>query len=325
MNILAGQEAQVQAFLSADAGGRMHHGWILAGPRGLGKARFARAAATRLLAQAAGPPPGGKGLFVPAGHPIASLVEAGTHPDYMCLTRAERDSGELARNISVDQVRSLQRLLGNAPSLSDRRVVIIDAADDLERGAANALLKNLEEPPAGTLFLLVSHAPGRLLPTIRSRCRMLRFAPLDDRRMAELLRAELPEADDREIAALVAAGEGSPGRALGFAGLDLAGIETSLAAIARDGDRSNEVRLALGRALSTKAARPRYEAFLERVPAFIAGEARKRSGEALARAIGAWEEARGLTASAIPLSLDPATMVFELCGLVGRLCASGEG
>src|SRR3546814_4734811 len=90
------------------------------------------------------------------------------------------------------------------------------AADDLERGAANALLKNLEEPPAGTLFLLVSHAPGRLLPTIRSRCRMLRFSPLSDDEMETVLRAELPDADVHEIAALIAAGEGSPGRALGL-------------------------------------------------------------------------------------------------------------
>src|SRR3546814_351593 len=160
-------------------------------------------------------------------------------------------------NISIDQIRSLQRLFSNAPSLSNCRVVIIDAADDLERGAANALLKNLEEPPAGTLFLLVSHAPGRLLPTIRSRCRMLRFSPLSDDEMETVLRAELPDADVHEIAALIAAGEGSPGRALGLSGLDIAGMEASFDDIARDGDVNNELRLALSKALSTKAARLR--------------------------------------------------------------------
>jgi DNA polymerase-3 subunit delta' len=313
-----GQEAQVQAFLAANAGARMHHGWILAGPKGLGKASFARAAATRLLAEAAGPPPGGEGLFVPAGHQVRSLVEAGTHPDFMYLTRLERETtGELARNISVDQIRSLQRLFSNSPSLSSRRVIIIDAADDLERGAANALLKNLEEPPAGTLFLLVGHAPGRLLPTIRSRCRMLRFSPLDDRQMEAVLRAQLPDADASEIAALVKAGEGSPGRALSFAGLDLAGIEESLAAIAKEGDPDNARRLGLARALATKAARPRYEAFLERAPAFIAARAR-HSRHGLPVAIKAWEDARQLAASAIPLSLDPATVVFEMCGHVAE-------
>ncbi|MBK5265652.1 MAG: AAA family ATPase [Alphaproteobacteria bacterium] len=316
---LIGQEAQMQAFLTANAGARMHHGWILAGAKGLGKAGFARAAATHLLAAAAGPPPGGEGFFVPQGHPVRSLVEAGTHPDFMSLTRLERETtGDLARNISVDQIRSLQRLFSNAPSLSNRRVVIIDSADDMERGAANALLKNLEEPPAGTVFLLVCHAPGRLLPTIRSRCRILRFSPLDDRQMTDVLRSQLSDADEHEIAVLVAAGEGSPGRALSFVGLDLSGIEDSLAAIARDGDPANERRIALGKALSTKAARPRYEAFLERAPAFIAGQAKRRDAHTLPSAITAWEEARQLAASAIPLSLDPATVVFELCSHVAE-------
>lgn len=315
MTVLVGQEAQMNALLAADASGRMHHGWILAGPKGLGKASFARAAATRFLAEAAGPSPGGEGLYVPESHPIRSLVEAGTHPDFMHLARLERETtGELARNISVEQVRSLQRLFSNAPSLSGRRVIVIDAADDLERGAANALLKNLEEPPAGTLFLLISHAPGRLLPTIRSRCRILRFSPLSDRDMEVVLRRELPDASAQEIAALIVAGEGSPGRALSFAGLDLAGIEQSLMAIARDGDPSNETRLALSKALSVKLAKPRYEAFLERAPAFLAAQARQVETPRIAAVLKAWEEARDLAASAIPLSLDPATVVFQMCG-----------
>ena len=104
-----------------------------------------------------------------------------SHPDFKLLERLPKaNSEELARSITVDQVRGLQPLFATTPSLSPRRVVLIDAIDDLERSAANALLKNLEEPPAGTIFLLVSHAPGRLLPTIRSRCRLLRFDPLDD-------------------------------------------------------------------------------------------------------------------------------------------------
>src|SRR3546814_10955228 len=97
--------------------------------------------------------------------------------------------------------------------MSPRRVVLIDAVDDLERGGANALLKSLEEPPAGTIFLLVSHAPGRLLPTIRSRCRLLRFEPLPPEAMTSLLRDVLPPARDEEMAALSAAGRGTRGAA----------------------------------------------------------------------------------------------------------------
>src|SRR3546814_10159968 len=111
MTSFVGQEAQMKAFLAASASARMHHGWILAGIRGLGKARFARAAATHLLAEAAGPPLGGEGFYVPAGHRIRSPMEAGTHPDFICLTRLERETtGDLARNIRIDQDRKSTRL-----------------------------------------------------------------------------------------------------------------------------------------------------------------------------------------------------------------------
>jgi DNA polymerase-3 subunit delta' len=319
MTSFYGQDARIAAIMGAAAADRMHHGWILAGPKGIGKAGFARAAALRLLADAAGPPTGGKGLDISPNHPIARLLSAGTHPDYVELERLEKDNGDLARNITVDQVRGLQRLFSNVPSLSNRRIVLIDSVDDMERGAANALLKNLEEPPAGTVFLLVSHAPSRLLPTIRSRCRMLRFQPLPDESVRTILKRQLPEADEEEIAALLAMGEGSPGRALDFAGLGLADMEAGLRAILALGDVDNVRRLALSKQLSGKAARPRYEAFLERAPAFLAACARERNGTALREAVAAWEQARHLASGALILSLDPASVVFELCSLVASL------
>ncbi|WP_336961289.1 DNA polymerase III subunit delta' [Sphingobium aquiterrae] len=322
MSPLLGQEEQAETLMAAARSGRMHHGWILAGPRGIGKASFARAAALRLLAEAAGPPPAGPGLTVDAEHPIARLIAAGSHPDYAELVRQERDSGELARNIAVDQVRGLQRLLSRLPSLSGRRVIVIDSADDLERSAANALLKNLEEPPAGTLFLLVAHAPARLLPTIRSRCRVLRFAPLDEPLMAAALRAALPDADPGEIAALVAAGEGSPGRAIGYAGRDLPGMNRMLREIAESGDPDNLRRLALAKSVSGKAGKPTFELLLERAPAFIAAQAKSRQGAALRDALEGWDAARRLASGAIILSLDPATVAFELGTHVATLAAS---
>jgi DNA polymerase-3 subunit delta' len=196
-------------------------------------------------------------------------------------------------------------------------VVVIDTADDLERpGASNALLKNLEEPPAGTVFLLISHAPGRLLPTIRSRCRMLRFDPLDDAEM----RAALVDAGvaSNEIDELIRVGQGSPARALAMAGLDISGLDKALAELAQ-GDASNAVRAELARSLSLKAAQERYEAFLERAPSFIAAAARTRSGEALRTALDAHDAARNLTASALGLSLDAQGTVFEMAGIVARL------
>ena len=304
--------------LAAAKGARMHHGWILAGPKGIGKGGFARSLALRLLADAAGPAVSEPGLTVPEGHPIRRLIEASAHPDYAELAPLEKD-GVAARNISVDQVRGLHRLIQSAPSLSTRRVVVIDSADDLERGAANALLKTLEEPPADMLFLLVSHAPGRLLPTIRSRCRMLRFDPLNAGQMRAVLKSMDDSLSPQEIDALVRAGEGSPGKALRYAGLNLSDIEASLNMIATQGDEGNRQRLALAKALSIKSAKPRYEAFLERVPAYLAEAARQRQGVALGDALDRWEKARQLAGGAIILSLDPAAVVFELAGHVAAL------
>lgn len=318
MTVILGHDAQADMLLAAARSGRMHHGWILAGPRGIGKASFARALAMRLLAEAAGPAPEGAGLAVPTDHPIRKLVEADAHPDYAELYCLEKESGT-ARNISVDQVRGLQRLIQSAPSLSSRRIVMIDSADDLERGAANALLKTLEEPPTDMLFLLVSHAPGRLLPTIRSRCRTLRFDPLGEEAMRAVLRRDQPDLPPDEIDALAALGEGAPGKALRYAGLDITDIDRMLRAIATEGDPGNRHRLILAKALSGKAARPRYEAFLERVPAFIADAARQRSGSALGIALERWEAARQLAGGAIILSLDPAAVAFELAGHVAAL------
>ena len=159
----------------------------------MGKASFARAAACRVLADAAGPV-AGRGSTSPTIIAVSHLLAARSHPDFRMLERLENaKTGNLSRNISVDQVRGLGEMLGVTPSLSAWRAIVIDAADDLEASAANALLKMLEEPPANTIFLLVAHAPGRLLPTIRSRCRRLDFERLGDDVMTSLLNRLIPE------------------------------------------------------------------------------------------------------------------------------------
>ena len=302
------------------AGGRLHHAWLIAGPQGIGKALFAQKAALRVLAEGAGPPVDLLGLDVPDEHRIARLVEAGSHPDLMRLERLPRDNGgDLARSISVDQVRGLQRLFSTTASLSPWRIVIIDSIDDLERGGANALLKNLEEPPPNSLFLLVSHAPERLLPTIRSRCRQLRLSALDDDAMTSALQASLPDADEAEIASLRQVGEGSPGRAIAFRGLEIDKLDKAMRELADKGDPANARRGALAQSLSLKAAQPRYEAFLARAPSFIASMARQRRGPKLAEALRLWERASDLAGSATRLSLEPQSVVFELAGMLAAL------
>ncbi|MEP9402873.1 AAA family ATPase [Sphingomonas silueang] len=311
MTGLVGNAAARAAFAAAVAGGALHHAWLLTGPEGVGKASFARAAAVDLLAGREG------------RERTEAMIAADAHHGYRELVRLPKDPDkpdqDIARSIVIKQVRALQPLFARSLEPGERRVVLIDAIDDLERAAANALLKNLEEPPVGTVFLLVSHAPGRLLPTIRSRCRQLRFDPLGDAEVAQVLRAHDPEVQDDEIAALVAVADGSPGRALAFAGLSIAALDRDLAAIAADGDPANRVRTRLAKALSGKAAHPRYLAFLDRAPALIAAAARERTGPALRDALDAYDRARALSAMAPALSLVAETTVFEMAGLVARL------
>ncbi|MEG3164095.1 AAA family ATPase [Sphingomonas sp. PB2P19] len=325
MTAIQGNAAAQAAFLSAMTSGSLHHAWLLTGPQGVGKASFARMAAIRMLADGAGGAGLSPGLSVPAGHPTRALVEAGSHPDFRVLARLPKDpekpDQDIARSITIAQVRTLQPMFATTPSMSSRRVVLIDAIDDLERGGANALLKNLEEPPAGTIFLLVSHAPGRLLPTIRSRCRLLRFEALADEDVAAAIRAVQPEADEAEIQTLVRVSDGAPGRALRYAGLDIAAIDDAIARIAGEGDRDNSHRLRLAKSLGGKAAQPRYEAFLDRAPTFIAQAARTRSGPALRSALDAHAAARDLAGAAIGLSLDAQATVFEMAGIVASLKA----
>jgi DNA polymerase III subunit delta' len=310
--MIISQDKAVEAFASAWQTRRLHHAWLLAGPKGVGKASFARLASTRVLAEAAGPPIELPGLDTPAEHPMARLLAAGSHPDFRLLERLERPTGGLARNISVDQVRSLGDLLSVTPSMSAWRAIVIDAADDLEASAANALLKMLEEPPANTIFFLVSHAPGRLLPTIRSRCRRLDFGRLGDDAMTSLLSHSLPETNPAELPRLVEFANGSIGRALDIAALDLAPLEGEALAILRQGDPDNARRSKLASALGPKGAAERYAAFLELIPGLIAKEALGLQGEARERALDAYAKARETAVLAPRLSLDPAATVFQL-------------
>ncbi len=320
--MIFGHDQAIGQFLAAWRSGVMHHAWLITGPRGVGKSSFARAAAERVLAEAAGPPLAEPGLEVPDDHPVGRLVAAESHPDYRLLERLETEkTGNLARNISVGQVRELGELFAMTPSFSPWRAVVIDSVDDLEPSAANALLKMLEEPPGNSLFLLVSHVPGRLLPTIRSRCRRLNLQALSDDAMTSALAQELPELGEVERSRLLASARGSIGRALALAALDLVPIEEQALAILREGDRDNAGRANLAQALAGKAAAERYAAFLDMAPSLIAREARSLDGAARRRALDAYSRALETSRLAPRLSLDPAATVFQLGTILASVAA----
>lgn len=318
--MIAGHERAIEQFRRAWDSRSLHHAWLLTGPRGVGKAHFARAAATRLLAEAAGPSFDAEGVNTPEDHRIAKLVEAGSHPDMRWLQRLPKEKGEgLARNISVKQIRELGEFMGLTAALSPWRTVVIDPVDDLEREGANALLKMLEEPPPNTIFFLVSHAPGRLLPTIRSRCRRVNFQALDHAAMTSVLERILPDLPANEREKLITLSDGSAGRALAFAELDLTPLEENARRILREGDPHNVSRSELASQLSRKAAGDRYTAFLELAPSLVAREARDLPEPQRQRALKAYDKIRELTAVAPRLSLDPAATVFQIGGILASV------
>jgi len=321
--VIVGQDRAVERFASAWASRKLHHAWLLAGPKGVGKASFAHSAARRVLAEAAGPPFDLPGIETEDEHPIVKLVDARSHPDFRWLERIENPKakipGTLHRNIGVEQIRELGEFLSLSAALSAWRVVVIDTVDELEPAGANALLKMLEEPPANTLFFLVSHAPGRLLPTIRSRCRRLEFQKLDDDAMTSILAERAPDLSAPERQRVVAMSFGSAGRALAFAELGLAKLEDAALAILRQGDPTNARRADLANELGKKGAADRYAAFLDLAPSLIAREARVLDGARRERALDAYAKARELAAVAPRVSLDPAATVFQLGGVLAEV------
>lgn len=218
-------EGVERAFLDTLERGRLHHAWLLTGPEGVGKATFAYRAARRLLG--ARPDPS-RGLLGSAPtDPVCRLVEQGAHPDLMVLER--QGEGARARKvISVDEARELPEFFAKSPSMAAWRVAIVDAADDMNVNAANALLKTLEEPPERGVLFLVAHAPARLLTTIRSRCRRLAFPRWPEADVGAFI-GRHADVDPETARAIAAMAGGAPGRALRLA----AGPALELDAMAR--------------------------------------------------------------------------------------------
>jgi DNA polymerase-3 subunit delta' len=296
------------------AGARMHHAWLLAGKEGLGKRDFALAAARALVAEPGVPQP-------PGEHPDIITLTHGPKDDKAARDMAEGKPFERARSIRIAQIRAMQRRLVTRPSLGSRRAIIVDPADDLEKPAANALLKSLEEPPAGTFFLLICHRPARLLPTIRSRCRMLRFPTLSAQELAAMLEAEGLGADPQAIAAA----QGSFGVARRFAEEELGPVARAIDALIGSGDTGLQGRGELARLIGPRPARERVQAVLELAQALVAARARATADEAhRLKLIETHAALVRLAAEAPTANFDPGLLAFEIGGLLVAAAPASE-
>lgn len=318
--VTEGMEGQEAAFLDALARGRLHHAWLLTGPEGVGKASFAYRAARRLLG---GRPNADYGVLGTApDDPVAKLVAAQAHPDLVVLER-EVVNGKQKKSIGVDAARDLPAFFSQTPSLAPYRVVIVDPADDLTEPAENALLKTLEEPPERGVLFLVSHAPGGLLPTIRSRCRRLGFPPWPEEVVAAFVHARTGVAQDVAHRAARLAG-GAPGRALSSlsdGGLELdAAAEDLLAGLPRvDGTAV----AALADRFRGAEGLERFLSFFERLGGHLRLRAEAASGDpaAAARWAGAWEMTQTRAAEAEAVNLDRADVLWTTVASLRRLAA----
>lgn len=307
---LQGQEAAEASFEDARARGRLHHAWLLTGPEGVGKATFAYRAARRLLGAPVDPDYGVLGSN--PEHPISRQVAARSHPDIMVLER-EGPDGKPRRIIPVDDARKLSEFFSKSPASAPHRVAIIDAADDLNPNAANAILKTLEEPPPRGVLLMVSHAPGRLLPTVRSRCRRLAFRPLNLEVTADFVR-DRTDVDADDALRLARMAEGAPGRALVLAAAKALTMDDAARDILESLPQVDDTRaLSLAESFRGGEGAARFALLFERLSDRVHGFATDQAGHGaggLDRWAAAWETLQRLPREVEGLNMDRADAFF---------------
>jgi len=347
-SVLIGHAEAETTLLDAFNSGRLPHAWLITGPKGIGKAtlafRFARFVLKQKDSAAGGfamfdePPP--TTLDVSPSDPLFARVASGA-ADLVTISRSWDDKGKRWRKeIGVGDVRRMQPFFHSTAGEDGWRIVIVDAADDMNRNAANSLLKILEEPPKRALLLLVAHAPGSLLPTIRSRCRVLKLRPLAEQDGIEVLERCLPEATGDDRIALARLAEGAPGRAVALheaGGLDLYRQIVDLIGVL---PRLDVPKLhALGDKLARKGEEGTWTVFTDLLVWWLARAVRAAAsgvapapivpGEeaalaafaersSLDRSVEVWENVTGLIARADSVNLDKKQVVLNVFSLLER-------
>jgi len=334
---LVGHEPAEQRLLAAVSSQRLPHAWMLSGPRGIGKATLAYRFARFLLAGEA--EQRSDTLEIDSAAAVFQRVAAGAHGNLMVVERGwDERRKSLRGEIVIDDVRRVHDFFSKTAAEGGWRICIVDSADEMNRNAANALLKVLEEPPPASLLLLVAHAPGRLMPTIRSRCRRLAMGPLSPADVAAVLQARKPGMTAEEADALAVLAEGAPGRAMALA--EEGGLETYREMVALlDGMPGLDIPEAhrLAAALGQRNAEARYRLFTDLLVDWVArmvrraargngateavpgeGALQSRLADALAldRWAELWERMRSLVARAEAVHLERKQVVLRLLSMM---------
>lgn len=324
---LFGHREAEAALLNAYRSGRIPHAWLIGGAQGIGKATLAYRMSRFVLSH--GNPLGdnvrhAETLTVDPSNPIARQVASGAHGGLLTLERSLNDKGVMRSVITVDETRETISFFGSTAAVDGWRVCVVDTVDELNPNAANALLKVLEEPPQRSLFLLVSHAPARVLPTILSRCRKLLLRPLavDDVIQAASRAADLA-ADDAALVDAAEAAEGSVARALTLLGGDALKLQQRTAALLSTLPRLDPRELhALGDALSG-SDRVALTAFVDSVDRWVSERLRTDARDnanlpRLARLAEVWEKINRAVRDAETYNLERKPLVFSVFGLLAE-------
>lgn len=314
---LVGHKDVEADLLAAWRSGRFPHAILLGGSQGIGKATLAYRLTRFILAGGVG-----ENFDISSGHPVVKQVAALSHPDFLVLRRTPAEEGKpLSKFIRVEDTRRIVSFFGSTAAYGGWRVCVIDAAEDMNRESANAILKLLEEPPSNALFILVSHTPGRLLPTIRSRCRRIDLKPLAVGEVAEALRLladDMPDLDQSRFTSAAEASQGSVGRALslligGEEGLEVLNLTRGLLA------RLPAIESGSVAALGDKLRGDNLDVFADAVGDWLA-EAATGAGkpERLARLAEAWDKVRRATADAAIFNLDRKPLVIQVFSMLAE-------
>ena len=318
---LLGHDAAQAEILHAWNSGRFPHAFLIGGPEGIGKATLAYKIARFVLS---GPPLAVKSLDVAPDHPAVHQVAALSHPDFLLLRRIAPDEDKkMPTEIPVGEIRKLVKFFGSTAAGGGYRVCIVDALDDLNKSGANALLKILEEPPARSLFLLISHSPGRLLATIRSRCRKLLLRPLSPEEVKHALKNIAQQTGDMPLDRIAEAAEASGGsvrHALSLLvgeglGLEVRGMTEKLLASLPNPDGESLHRLG-----DSLRDRDGFYVFTETVEDWLAAAATAPGTPParLARFAETWENVRRAGIETDAFGLDRKPFVFKVFAMLSE-------